>query len=352
MRKIRDLHLSDSVVGVVSDALADLGIRSGVEIHLPIVVRKDDGRRYTIDVYDDETGIGLDIKRKDDNTMDQQQPKKGLAYGIGTAAVAALTAAAALVANADRLVNTNQLNAATNAVTETLRGEIAAKAPKAWGSLTSDGLVAPSNTLVIRAESTVFAGGHAFERVNVGTGTFGFLVSRGAAAYTGEPGTFRFRDAVSGEYFGYTKNSYVVPLRTDGIVTSTNSPLMVTLVYRVTMDGYPIINYKPTLENFSQTAWEPLNDAAGNPLPGATYAPAWEDPDPEPGTKVCHINVEGSTKGFFCASIAMDGNSVFETNMPADLKEGIVAPSADNADVRYVVEPFVEGGEVKWRIKQ
>lgn len=67
-----DDAIYDLIVNVVYDTIADIGIRSGVEIHLPIVVRMANGRHHTIDVYEDETGTGLDIKRMDDNTIGQQ----------------------------------------------------------------------------------------------------------------------------------------------------------------------------------------------------------------------------------------------------------------------------------------
>ena len=225
-----------------------------------------------------------------------------------------------------------------------------AKSPMAWGTVASDGTEAPSNTVVISAPSTVFAGGHAFERVNVGTGTVGILVSKGAAAYTGEPGTFRFLDALTGEYFGYVKNTYTLGLNTDDIQVDTATH-MVTLTYHVTMSGYPVIMYLPDLEDYGPEEWEPLNDVTGDPIPGASHAVLWEDPDPEPGTKVCHINcTEG--QGFFTANIAgVSGDCKFETNMAADIKGGIIAFDAADTNVAFAVEAYVDGGEVKWRVK-
>ena len=225
-----------------------------------------------------------------------------------------------------------------------------AKAPLGWGAVASDGLPAPTNTVVIRAPSTVFAGGHAFERVNVGTGTVGILVNRGAATYTGEPGTFRFRDAMTGEYFGYVKNTYTLGVHTDGIEVDTTTH-MVTLTYNVTMSSYPIIKHLPDLDDYDPAEWEPLNDISGDPIPGASHSIAWEDPDPEPGKKVCHIDCTDGL-GFFTAEIAgIDGDCRFETNMAAEFGGGIVARDTSDTNVVFAVEIVVEDGQPKLRIK-
>lgn len=238
----------------------------------------------------------------------------------------------------------DRIDAATNWVERT-------KAPKDWGRFASDGTEAPSNTVVIRAPSTVFAGGYGFDRVNVGSGTIGVLVNRGAAAYTGEPGTFRFRDFMTGEYFGYVKNTYTIGVNTDGIQVD-QATHMVTLTYNITMSSYPIVKYMPDLDDYDPDEWEPLNDVNGDPLPGASHEVVWEYPDPAPGVKVCHINVGTEPQGFFTAEIAgISGDCRFESNMTAEFRGGFVARDVSDTNVTFAVEAYVDGGEVKWRVK-
>ena len=228
------------------------------------------------------------------------------------------------------------------------------KAPVAWGEVASDGLPAPSNTVVIRAPSTVFAGGYAFERVNVGAGSICVLSSRGAAAYTGEPGTFRFRDTVTGEYFGYLKNTYTLGVHTDGIEVD-GATHMVMLTYSITMSEgtYPVIKYLAGLESYDPDAWTAINDANGDPidpLPPGVYGIAWEDSSGTPGQRICHINVGDAPKGFFCAEIGgIRGSSLFQTNMAALLEEGVVAEDEVNPDIKYQVKPYVVGENVIWK---
>lgn len=76
----------------------------------------------------------------------------------------------------------------------------------------------------------------------------------------------------------------------------------------------------------------------------------WEQ-NPPAGTMICYIDIGDSPSGFYKAQIEYAGGAKFITNMQADLAGGIAATN-ETLDVIQSVEPYIENGAVKWRVKQ
>ncbi len=198
-------------------------------------------------------------------------------------------------------------------------------ADKAWGQYTSSGQnladLGISNTVYMTSKHTVFAGDTEWQRVAVGEGAIFVLVNTGTQTYTtGDEGTFKFQDDGGTNYFGFAKtDSYTVGCQTDGITVVDQ---LVTLTYRITSSVYPIIYYSTDLGK-KPIAWVQLNNADGTAYPDAPVVVQWEQNPPE-GQMVCYINVGTKPTGFFKAEIVHTGGASFITNMPADLKGGIM----------------------------
>ena len=232
---------------------------------------------------------------------------------------------------------------ATNRIMGAVNDAMTSKADKAWGTLTSAGGIAPSNTVYMTAPNTVFAGGLEYERVAVGEGAICVLTTKGAPVWTqGDEGTFKFQDDGGTNFFGFAKSdSYVIGANTDGI--SVNNQL-VTLTYNITMSGLPCIWYKADLTD--GLPWEQLNYPDGSAVNGASHVVSWEQ-SPPAGRELCYINVGSAPAGFFKATIEVAGEVKFMTNMRADLQGGIVCTNTATG-VLGVIRPTFNGSTVTW----
>lgn len=227
--------------------------------------------------------------------------------------------------------------------------ESAMKAPRAWGRLTSAGEAAPPNMVWHTEPQTVFAGGTEYAHAVCGSGVISVLKNKGAAVYTeGANGRFYFQNDSGSSYFGMNiQESYDIGCATDGIkVTNVDGDNIVELTYNITSSSKPIIYYTPTLQ---PAAWEQLTDASGSPIAGASTYASWEGSPPE-GAEICYLNCGAGASGFFKAAIQFSGSNKFETNMAADLGGGILATNLTTNQIQPV-EPYIENGEVKWKLK-
>lgn len=218
------------------------------------------------------------------------------------------------------------------------------KADKAWGKYTSSGADVPEdNHVYMTAPHTVFGGGYEFERVNVNEGAIWVLTDKGAPVYTaGEEGVFKFQDLGGTNYFGFAKSdSYMLGCNTDGIRVYNG---VVALTYNL-VGAIPIVHYKSTLVGNGD--WEPLNDASGNPIAGASVNVQWDEAPPE-GKQVCYIATGARPSGFFTAQISMPGGSKFFTNMEADFQGGITCTNTA-LGVTGVIYPMFNGTSVQWQ---
>jgi len=266
------------------------------------------------------------------NIVWDEDTKYGTWYTNATSAVAAMT------------------NSVRHDVNTFVTNAVASKAPLAWGTVTSDGGPAPANTVWHTAGKTVFGGGTEFQLVAVGTGQIGVLVTKGSVVYAeGNPGTFFFETEDFRYHFGIrVEDSYMLGCNTDGItVTQVAGGNLVTLTYNVTMTGKPCLYYKASLA--TTNAWEKLNDSTGTPIPGASKVVSWEATPPA-GKEICYIPCGTDGQGFFTACVEVAGKQTFETNLAIDPQGGILATN-ETLNVMTVVEPYISGGEVKWRIK-
>lgn len=239
-------------------------------------------------------------------------------------------------AQVDAKVDAIETNVLLQAYRQT-NNQLANKAPKAWGSVTSAGEQAPANTVWMTEPETYFAGGTEYTHVAVGEGTICVLATKGAGVYTeGEEGTFRFMDSSGDNYFGFdVRSSYTIGCRTDGITTTkVGNDWLVTLTYDLTSSVVPIVL---TCTNLTNATW---NEATVE----------WEQ-NPPAGTMVCDINCGSNPQGFFKSEIRYAGGSKFLTNMQADLMGGIAATN-ETLNVIQSVEPYISNGTVLWRIKQ
>ena len=218
------------------------------------------------------------------------------------------------------------------------------KADRAWGKYTSSGGDAPEEGHVyMTAPHTVFGGGYEFERVNVNEGAIWVLTDKGAPVYTaGEEGVFKFQDIGGTNYFGFAKSdSYMLGCDTDGIRVYNG---VVALTYNL-VGAIPIVYYKSTLTG--EGDWEPLNDASGNPIAGASVNVQWDEAPPE-GQQVCYIATGARPSGFFTAQISIAGGSKFFTNMEADFQGGITCTNTA-LGVTGVIYPVFNGTAVQWQ---
>lgn len=222
-----------------------------------------------------------------------------------------------------------------------------AKADPDWGKYTSDGGVAPTNTVFISAPRTIFAGGMDFEQVQlIGGGVVGVFAAKGAAAYTsGNEGSFKIGTILSTNYFGIVNQEYFtigcnVSALTNTPPSSANPSQMIQLVYDVTMEGVPCVWYMASLENYDERNWEQLNYSDGTPVAGASHVVAWEQ-DPPPGKQVCYINCRTEDKAFFVSTIEVGGITTFKSTMPADLSGGVLC-----TDGHTIIYPHADG---TWR---
>lgn len=237
-----------------------------------------------------------------------------------------------------------QINADVDASNKTYMAALDGKADRAWGKYTSSGADAPEeNHVYMTAPHTVFGGGYEFERVNVNEGAIWVLTDKGAPVYTdGEEGVFKFQDLGGTNYFGFAKSdSYTIGCDTDGIQVYNG---IVKLTYNLT-GAIPIIYYKQTLTG--EGDWEPLNDASGNPLPGATVSVQWDEAPPEQ-TQIAYIATGVRPSGFFTAQIQMAGGSKFFTNMEADFQGGITCTNTA-LGVTGLIFPVYNGSTVEWQ---
>lgn len=237
----------------------------------------------------------------------------------------------------------NDFKIATNRVMKAVDDAMTNKADRAWGTLTSAGGVAPSNTVYMTAPNTVFAGGLEYERVAVGEGAICVLTTKGAPVWTqGDEGTFKFQDDGGTNFFGFAKSdSYVIGADTDGIFVNNQ---LVTLTYNITMSGLPCIWYKADLSD--GFPWEQLNYPDGSTVDGASHVVSWEQ-SPPAGQQLCYINVGNQPHGFFRTTVEVPGEATFMTNMKADLSGGIICPNTSTG-VNGVIKPSFNGSSVIW----
>lgn len=222
---------------------------------------------------------------------------------------------------------------AMDELVEAVAGMLENKADRNWGKYTSAGGEAPSNTVYMTAQHTVFAGGMEYERVAVGEGSVCILTTKGAPVWTeGDEGTFRFQDDGGTNYFGFSKtDSYVIGANADNINVIGD---VVELEYDITMSGVPCIWYKERLDDGLD--WVQLNASDGSPCPGAPKVVSWEETPPA-GAEICYINCEEAF-GFFKATVEVPGYSKFETNMKADFHAGVLC-----TDGTTVIYPHADG---------
>jgi len=214
--------------------------------------------------------------------------------------------------------------------------QLANKAPKNWGSVTSAGQKAPNNTVWMTEPNTVFAGGTEYAHVAVGIGTICVLTDKGAPVYTeGSEGQFRFKDDSGQHYFGFDiRESYTIGCRTDGISVNNN---MVTLTYDLTSADNPEIL---TCTNLNTGTWSPVTVT-------------WETNPPVAGTKICYINVGSNPQGFYKAQMSYAGGSKFVTNMMADFTGGIAATNETGVSTatQVPIYPAATPTGVVWRVR-
>ena len=242
-----------------------------------------------------------------------------------------------------------QINQDINASNANYMAALDAKADRAWGKYTSAGGDKPTieelgeDVIHMTAPHTVFGGGYEFQRVSVNEGAIWVLTDKGAPVYTaGEEGVFKFQDIGSSNYFGFAKSdSYTLGCDTDGIQVYNG---IVKLTYNLT-GAIPIIYYKQTLMGAGD--WEPLNDATGSPISGASVLVQWDEAPPE-HTQVAYIATGVRPSGFFVAQIQVAGGSKFFTNMEADFQGGITCTNT-LLNVTGVIVPVYDGSSVTWR---
>lgn len=241
-----------------------------------------------------------------------------------------------------------QINQDISASNRVFMAALDGKADRAWGKYTSAGGDKPDieelgeDVVYMTAPHTVFGGGYEFERVSVNEGAIWVLTDKGSPVYTaGEEGVFKFQDIGSSNYFGFAKSdSYTIGCDTDGIQVYNG---IVKLTYNLT-GAIPIIYYKQTLTG--EGDWEPLNDASGNPISGASVLVQWDEAPPE-HTQVAYISTGIRPSGFFTAQIMMSGGSKFFTNMEADFQGGITCTNTQ-LNVTGLIYPVYNGSTVEW----
>ena len=242
-----------------------------------------------------------------------------------------------------------EINQDIGASNATFMARLNDKADRAWGKYTSAGGDKPTieelgeDVIHMTAPHTVFGGGYEFQRVSVNEGAIWVLTDKGAPVYTaGEEGVFKFQDIGSSNYFGFAKSdSYTLGCDTDGIQVYNG---IVKLTYNLT-GAIPIIYYKRTLMGSGD--WEPLNDATGSPISGASVLVQWDEAPPE-HTQVAYIATGVRPSGFFVAQIQVAGGSRFFTNMEADFQGGITCTNT-LLNVTGVIVPVYDGSSVTWQ---
>lgn len=242
-----------------------------------------------------------------------------------------------------------EINQDIGASNATFMARLNDKADKAWGKYTSAGGDKPTieelgeDVIHMTAPHTVFGGGYEFQRVSVNEGAIWVLTDKGAPVYTaGEEGVFKFQDIGSSNYFGFAKSdSYTLGCDTDGIQVYNG---IVKLTYNLT-GAIPIIYYKQTLMGAGD--WEPLNDATGSPISGASVLVQWDEAPPE-HAQIAYIATGVRPSGFFVAQIQVAGGSKFFTNMEADFQGGITCTNT-LLNVTGVIVPVYDGSSVTWQ---
>jgi hypothetical protein len=219
---------------------------------------------------------------------------------------------------------------ATNLLWQALSAGLAAKAPKAWGSLAPDGTANPEPDYMtwLNAPATVFASGCSWST----SGTYAALVSTGTVAFAaGSNGVFRVGPD-STNWFGYVEG---------GSVTVGAVPDSLAVTGGGTPEGYAEIIYE-----YDGGAYPVVWFAASLAVDFTEVTPAWVDN--LDGTATATVPAT-TPAGFWRATTSASYDRFFETTMPARLTGGVFA-GTNSLPVVYDSVLTIESGGKTYRV--
>lgn len=219
------------------------------------------------------------------------------------------------------------------------------KADRAWGKYCSTGEDAPNtNTTWISSQETVMAGGYAYRKIAVGSGTISVLVSHGSVPYaTGKEASFTIGDGYGTNYFGYVaQDNFVLGADCEGITVAGG---LVTMDYQVIGSTFPIMYW---CDDLITKDWQQMNRSDGTAIPTAPFGGAtWSLAAGGTAAKV-HVNVGTAPQGFFSCMTTNIGGGTFKTNMRADfLDAGLMCTNTLSTQMG-VIRPKFNGTTVEW----
>lgn len=218
-------------------------------------------------------------------------------------------------------------------------GEVVdAKAPKAWGSLTSGGAPAPDDTLVVEKQKVAITGGGNYASIESSTGCYYVLAVSLGSEWTLESladaqnptnaATVTFRDSDgNGVYQIVSTASRTVDAIAGAdmlapAVASVGGNDVVTMNFPVVAAEPPTMYYTPNLTN-------EFAEASSSNWPGVISSVVWSGSSGLYTATVTMVGQPGS--GFFCAKYIKPGSTYVRYLKP------ICVPSITIDDITYTI---------------
>ena len=226
-------------------------------------------------------------------------------------------------------------------------GEVVdAKAPKAWGSLTSGGAPAPDDTLVVEKQKVAITGGGNYASIESSTGCYYVLAVSLGSEWTLESladaqnptnaATVTFRDADGNGVYQIVSTASRTVDAIAGVdmlapaVASVGGNDVVTMNFPVVAAEPPVMYYTPNLTN-------EFAEASSSNWPGVVSSVVWSGSSGLYTATVTMVGQPGS--GFFCAKYIKPGSVYVRHITP------IIVPSITFDDVTYTISVETVNGK-------